>query len=262
MKKCFFDSHAHLDGAKYQTDLDAVLTRAEAAGVTHLVCIGASNNLEANYPTLELAKKHQNIFATVGIHPHDAGIVNDETLKEIESLSHREKVVAIGETGLDYFYDRSPREEQIAAFREFVRLARARQLPIVVHTRDAEEDTISVLDSEGARDVGGIIHCFTGTERLAEAALELDFHISFSGILTFANAGPLRAIARELPRERVLVETDCPYLTPAPHRGTRNEPAFVIHVAEKLAELWGCSLEEVKAVTGGNAARLFGIDTA
>lgn len=255
----FFDTHAHIDGPEFDADRDAVIARAREAGLTHMVLIGASDGFESNPRAVALAEQHDDMFATVGLHPHDAKLVDEDTLERIRALAAHPKVVAIGETGLDYYYDQSPRETQRDAFRAFVRMSHALGKPCVVHTRDAEDDTIAILREEDAAGCGGVIHCFTGTQALADAAIDLGWSISFSGVLTFRNADPLRAIAKDLPRDRVLVETDCPYLTPVPHRGKRNEPAFVVHTAEVLAKLWEVPVEEVRRVTGENALRFFGI---
>jgi len=178
-------------------------------------------------------------------------------------MSDHEKVIGWGEIGLDYHYDHSPRDSQRRVFRRQLRLALERRLPAIIHTREAEDDTIKILREDwaeaGGAAVGGIIHCFTGTQRLADAAIELGFHISFSGVLTFKNAGDLRDVAQSVPMERLLVETDCPYLAPLPHRGKRNEPAFVLETAAKLAELKGVSVEEIASVTCGNFKRLFNL---
>lgn len=252
----FVDSHAHLDGPQC-ADVGAVLRRAEAAGVTDIVCIGASDGFESNPRTLALVEEHDHLFGTVGIHPHDAKVANDDVAARIRALAAHDKVVAIGEIGLDYHYDYSPRREQRAVFARFLELSKALSLPVVIHTREAEEDTIAIMRDAGAEAAGGVIHCFTGTEKLAEAALDMGFFISFSGVLTFRSADRLREIAKDLPRDRVLVETDCPYLAPVPERGKTNEPSFIVHTAGRLAELWGVSMEEVKRATGENAARLF-----
>jgi len=253
----FFDSHAHLDGAAFDDDRGAVLDRAFEAGITDLVLIGASDGFESNPKALEIARTRDRLYATVGIHPHDATVVNDGILMQIDELASDPKVVAIGEMGLDYYYDNSPKETQQAAFRSFIQLAKTRKKPIVIHTRDAEADTLRILKEEGAADVGGIIHCFSGTAELARGALELGFVISFSGILTFKKSDEIREVASWVPRDMTLVETDCPYLAPVPYRGKRNEPAHVVHTAQRLAEIWKVDLEEVMAQTGENAARLF-----
>lgn len=259
MSQLFIDSHAHLDGEAYSDDLEDVLRRADEAGITHMVCIGASHEMKANYETIALAEAYDHIYASVGVHPHDASIVTDAVLAEIERLAGSERVVAIGETGLDYHYDHSPRDVQQRAFRASLQLARELKYPAVVHTRTADEDTIEILVSENAQDIGGVLHSFTGGDALADTAIDLGWYVSFSGIITFKSAEPLRQIAKRLPRDRVLVETDCPYLTPVPYRGKRNEPSYVVHTASKLAELWDVPLDEAKRQTGENAARLFGI---
>ncbi len=251
------DSHAHLDS--FGEELPAVLDRARLAGVRQIITIGASDGLGPNHTAVEIARAHPHVFASVGVHPHDARIVDEAALATIEGLAADPKVVAIGETGLDYHYKHSTIEEQQRAFRAFVALALRVKKPLVVHTRDADADTADLLRDTGAQAVGGVIHCFTGTPALAAAAIELGFYVSFSGILTFKAAEELRAIAKELPRDRVLVETDCPFLAPVPHRGKRNEPAFVALTAERLAELWGVSVTEVQAKTSENTARLFGL---
>lgn len=256
----FIDSHAHLDGPDFDADRDDVLARAKEAGLTHIVCIGASHGFESNTRTLDFVRGRSGFYASVGIHPHDADIVTEAMMGDLSTMADEAQVVAIGETGLDYFYDQSPRDKQQACFRDFIAMGREKKKPVIIHTRDADDDTIAILREEHAEDVGGVIHCFTGTQRLADAALELGFYISFSGILTFKSAEAIREVARTVPKDRVLVETDCPYLAPVPKRGKRNEPSYVVHTAACLAELWGGDVEEVKEVTGANALRFFGID--
>jgi TatD DNase family protein len=261
MSERFIDSHAHLDAESFQGELNALLERAQGAGITDIVSIGASEGFASNPKTLAILDANRTavprLFGTVGIHPHDARIADRECLERVRVLAAHPRVVGIGETGLDYHYDHSPRDQQKEAFRAFLRMARSLNLPAVVHTREAEEDTINILREENAKEIGGVIHCFTGTEKLASAAIDLGFYVSFSGVLTFKNADPIREVARALPRDRVLVETDCPFLAPIPFRGKRNEPSFVVHTAQVLARLWGAGIEEVKRVTGDNAARLF-----
>lgn len=255
----FFDTHAHIDAEVFDEDREEIIERALQAGLTDIVCIGASDGLKSNPRALELAERYDFIHATVGIHPHDAHLADEDALVEVRRMALHPKVVGIGETGLDYFYDHAPRTTQKAVFRTFVRLARELKKPCVVHTRDAEEDTLRILQDERAEECGGVLHCFTGTQWLADAAVELGFYISFSGILTFKNAQHLRDVAKNLPRNRVLVETDCPYLAPVPWRGKRNEPAYVVHTAGKLAEIWEEEPEEVRRITGDNAARFYGL---
>jgi TatD DNase family protein len=252
----FVDSHAHLDGDAFR-DIDPFLDRARLAGITDIVCVGASAGYESNERTVALVSGRDGLFATAGIHPHDARVSSPEVVEKIRELARRPKVVAIGEIGLDYHYDLSPRAVQREVFARFLDVAREIGLPVVVHTREAEDDTIAILEDRGAGAIGGVIHCFTGTEKLAGAALRLGFSISFAGVLTFRSADALRDIARSLPRDRVLVETDCPYLAPVPMRGRTNEPSFIMHTAAELARLWDVGVDEVKRMTGENAARLF-----
>ena len=253
----FIDSHAHLDGGEFDPDRDGVLARAREAGLGHIICIGASDGFESNRRTLDFVSGREGFSATVGIHPHDARILTEQMYVELETMADHPQVVAIGETGLDYHYDQSPREAQQDGFRRFLAMGRALQKPVVVHTRDAEDDTIAIMDELDASAIGGVLHCFTGTQALADAAIERGWYISFSGILTFKNADSLRLVAQSLPRDRVLIETDCPYLAPVPKRGMRNEPAFVTYTASKLAELWKAPLEEVARQTTENARQLF-----
>src|SRR5215510_10456846 len=200
-------------------------------------------------------------YAADGVHPHEASLYDEVLERKLLAMSDHEKVIGWGEIGLDYHYDHSPREDQRRVFRRQLRLALERRLPAIIHTREAEDDTIRILREDwaevGGDAIGGIIHCFTGTQKLADDAIEMGFHISFSGVLTFKNASDLREVARSVPTERLLVETDCPYLAPLPHRGKRNEPAFVRETAAKLAELKGVNVEEIALSTGENFKRLF-----
>jgi len=206
-----------------------------------------------------LAERHPFISATVGVHPHEVKYIKDGWYDELRALAKSKGVVAYGETGLDYHYDHSPREVQRARFREQVQLARELCLPIIIHTREAQEDTIAILKEEKAGALGGVFHCFSGDAWLAKDALDLGFYLSFSGVITFQNATMLRDIAKTVPLDRILVETDSPYLTPVPHRGKRNEPAYVRHVADKIAELHSLSPQEVEDATTQNTKRLFRI---
>ncbi|MEK6683378.1 MAG: TatD family hydrolase [Nitrospirota bacterium] len=252
------DSHAHLYDPVFDADRDEVLSRARDAGVEAIISIGC--DLETSRRAVESADRSEMIYATIGVHPHEVKHINDATLAEIETLAAHRKVVGYGEIGLDYYYLHSPRETQQKQFRLQIGLARTLGLPIVVHSRDAKADTLAILKEEGAGTVGGVMHCFTGDLEMARAAIELNFYISFSGVLTFTNARALRETARALPLDRILIETDCPYLTPVPHRGRRNEPAYVRHTAHALAELHPSRTpEEVMRITAGNAARLFAL---
>ncbi len=253
------DSHVHLDDPRYDHDRDEVFRRAQAAGVEALITIGC--DVTTSRAAVDLAEAYPPVFAAIGVHPHESKEIVEDWYEAFRSLSQRPKVVAYGEIGLDYHYDHSPREVQRQRFREQIQLARELRLPLVIHTREAQEDTVTILREEGAADVGGVFHCFSGDAWLARDALDLGFYLSFSGILTFNNATTLREIVKTVPLDRILVETDCPYLTPVPRRGTRNEPAFVQHVAQTLARtLTGShSFESIADATLQNAKRLFKI---
>jgi TatD DNase family protein len=251
------DSHCHLEEGRFAADRGAVIARAQAAGVMRMITIGASDGIEANHEAVGLAAAHAGVFATVGIHPHAARIVAPAVIEEIARLASAPKVVGIGETGLDYYYDHSPRPLQQEAFRQFIRLARQLRLPVVVHLRDAYDDALIILREEHAAEVGGVIHCFSGDRPFARACLDLDLDISFSGIVTFKNAGELRAVARMVPADRFLVETDAPFLAPVPQRGKRNEPAFVVFTAAAVAAVRGESIESVAQRTRANTERRF-----
>ncbi len=249
------DSHCHLDFPDF-SDLDAVLGRARDAGVGHFLTI--ATELEAFPRVRSIAERAENIHCTVGVHPHSAA---KELLESPDILLHKSehpKVVAFGETGLDFYYNNSPRNEQIADFRIHIAAAREASLPLVVHTRDAEDDTIAILTEEMAMGpFTGVIHCFTGSDKLARAALDLGFYISVSGIATFKKAEPLRAVIKDIPLDRLLVETDAPYLAPEPNRGKTNEPSFVVYTAAMLAELMGVSEEMLANTTTENFFHLF-----
>lgn len=252
-----FDSHAHLDFADFADDVDGVLTRARAAGVAGVIAVGSGRGLESRAAAAALAQRHADVWATAGIHPHDADLADDSALDALRKLAVQPRVVAIGEIGLDYHYDHAPRPRQREAFVAQLRLAHELGLPVVIHTREADEDTLAILRAEGVPR-GGVLHCFSGDERLAGAALALGLHISFSGILTFPKADRLRAVARDVvPLDRTLLETDSPYLAPVPLRGRRCEPAYVVHTARKLAELHGTTLEATARITTANVRRLF-----
>lgn len=256
------DSHCHLDEKRFDDDRAEMLTRAEAAAVRQMVTIGASSGMQTNHAAVELATRLPQVFATVGIHPHDARLVDDGIMQELEHMATSPKVVGIGETGLDYYYGHSPREQQLDAFRRFLDLARRRQLPCIIHLRDAYEDAVEVMRSERAWEIGGVIHCFSGDRSNARDFLDLGFDLSFSGILTFKNADELRAVAAEVPADRFHVETDAPYLAPVPFRGKRNEPAFVTCTAAAIATIRGQSLDEVATQATANTRRLFRLPDA
>ena len=250
------DSHCHLDFPDFAPELDAVVARAAAADVR--VCVTIGTTLK-NFPRVRaIAERFDNIYCSVGIHPHEAEAEPLADAAPLIELAAHPKVVGIGETGLDYYYTHSPREAQITNFRAHIEAARQTRLPLIVHTRDAEDDTIAILGEEmGKGAFTGVIHCFTGTPRLAEAALELGFFISVSGIATFKKANELRDTLRAVPADRLLVETDAPYLAPLPYRGKRNEPSFVVHTAHTLAELKDVADEEIARRTTDNFFSLF-----
>lgn len=253
------DSHAHIQATEFSTDVDRVIQQAKEAGVEQIVVVGGAGDLSSNQAALELAEAYPGLHATVGMHPHDAKEVSEKDLDRLAELARSPKVVAIGETGLDFYYDHSPRQVQMDLFCRFIQMARDTGLPLVVHDRDAHREVGELLGHEGKGDLRGVIHCFTGDYGAAREFLDLGFYISFSGILTFKSADSLRDAARRCPLDRILVETDSPYLAPVPHRGERNEPAFVRFVAEAVAAARGISQEEAAEATSHNAQNLFGI---
>lgn len=248
------DSHAHVDFRQFDADRDAVLRRAREAGVVQIVNPGA--DLESSRRAVALAERYDEIFAAVGVHPHDAVTLTDEALAALAQLADSPHVVAIGEIGLDYYRDLSPREQQRQAFSQQLALARRLGLPVIVHIRDAHEDAMRILEREAA-GMRGVLHCFSGDLGVAQRAIALGWYISVAGPLTYPNAHRLRGVVSQLPLERLLVETDCPYLSPQPRRGKRNEPAHVSWVAEQLAECLGLPLERVAEVTTSNTRELF-----
>ena len=251
------DSHCHLDPQYFAADLSEVLTRARAAGVEAFVCVGVGRTLEAPRAAVALAAAEPDVFATVGVHPHDVAGMAEADWATLAELARQPRVVGIGETGLDYYYDHSPREAQQTAYRRFVAMARAAGLAVVSHVRDAHEEAAAILREEQAGD--GVIHCFSGGVTEARAYLDLGQYLSFSGILTFKNAGDLRAAAAFAPLDRILIETDAPYLAPIPYRGKKNEPAYIAQTLATLASVRGLTVGEVDAATTTNARRLFAL---
>jgi TatD DNase family protein len=250
------DSHCHLDFPDFEAERDQIVARAREAGIGAMVTI--STRLSQFGRVLAVAEHYDGIFCSVGTHPHEASAERDLPLEDILSHTSHTKVVAIGEAGLDYFYQHSTREDQEAGFRKHIEAARQTGLPLVIHTRDAEEDTARILREEMAQGpFKAVLHCFTGGAELARTGIELGLYVSFSGILTFPKSDALREVAASLPLDRLLVETDAPYLAPAPNRGKRNEPAFVRHTAKKLAEVKGVSEAEIARITTDNFFRLF-----
>ena len=240
------DSHCHLDDPKFDEDRERVIERALAAGVERMMVIGSEG-------AIGLAERYPFLYATAGVHPHEASKATPEAFARMRDVATHPKVLAIGEIGLDYHYDFSPRDVQRSVFEQQLAIAADAAKPVVIHTREAWADTMALL---GTWPGGGIMHCFTGDAAQARQALDLGFHLSFGGVLTFPKADAVREAARLAPEDRLLVETDCPYLAPVPHRGKRNEPAFVVEVARRLAEVRGCTLEEIACSTTGNWERL------
>jgi TatD DNase family protein len=249
------DTHCHLDAKYFPAGADVAIERARAAGVTAFVVVGVGETLEPARQAVALAARRPDCFAVVGVHPHNAAVLDDAMFAELDRLAADPRVVAVGEIGLDYHYMRSPKEAQHAAFRRPIGLALRHKKPIVVHTREAPDDTIALLTEERAREVGGIIHCFSEDRPFAERALALDFDLSFSGIVTFKTARAIQDVAAWAPADRILVETDSPYLAPVPFRGKSCEPAHVVHTARHVAELRGETFAEVAARTSENARR-------
>jgi TatD DNase family protein len=259
----FVDSHAHVDGEEYDGDRDEVIARAREAGVRAILNVGTGDpHSGALERAVAVAESYAGVYAAVGVHPHDAKLFDERAAGRIRQLvKDSPRVIAWGEIGLDYHYDHSPREVQREVFVRQLQMARRAALPVIIHSREADEDTVSILREEwGAHEPFGIMHCFGGGVEMAEQVLALGFMISFAGNVTFKKAENLREIARHVPLDRLLIETDCPYLTPVPFRGRRNEPARVVEVARCLAELHGVDLEEMGRITTGNFMRFFSLE--
>jgi TatD DNase family protein len=260
----FIDSHAHLEMPQFDADREQMLARARDAGIETIVAIGSGTGPGSLDCGIQLAKKYPFIYATIGIHPHEAKLANDADFQELEQLARQSKVIAWGEIGLDYFYDHSPRDVQQQVFVKQMELARQARLPIVIHCRPSDnsdnawEDCLRLLREHwAAAGLGGILHCFTGVWSHAKRALDMGFMISFAGNITFPKAQQIRHAAKEVPLERILIETDSPFLAPVPHRGKRNEPAFVKEVARQLGELRGLTADEIGLQTSANFCRFF-----
>ena len=257
----FIDSHAHIDGHEFDADREEVIQRAHAAGVSVILNVGTGDPHSGAFErAVELGKAHESVFTAIGTHPHDARLYDDAAEEKIKNLVNNAHVIAWGEIGLDFHYDNSPRDVQVEVFKRQLRSARECDLPVVIHTREAEAETIDILQSE-YKDAPrrGVFHCFSGSMDLAQRAIEIGFMISFSGIVTFKKADELRAVARQVPLDRLLIETDCPYLTPIPYRGKRNEPAYVVEVARCLSMLHEVDIEKLARITTENFNRFFGL---
>jgi len=248
------DSHAHLVSLE---NLPEVLQRAQENNINKIVSI--SSDIPSTEATISLAEEYDYIFATTGVHPHSADQMSEEVLMGIDHFAENDKVVAIGETGLDYFYMNSEKEVQIDSFTEHIRLGKKHNLPIIIHVRNADQDMIEILTKESAADTPGVIHCFTGDYDTAKKYLDLGYYISFSGIVTYKRSEELREAAKKIPKDKILIETDSPYLAPVPHRGKPNEPSYVKHVAETISNVRGISFDEIAEITKANAEKLFRI---
>lgn len=255
-----FDSHAHVDGPEFDADRTEVLARARAAGVQRIVVIGAVGDTTSAERAVALAEQDPDVWATVATHPHDVEKMTPAWWAVHERLAPHPRVVAIGETGLDYYYDHSPKQAQQDAFVRFLDLAARVNKPVVCHIRDAHEDAREILRASRARELGCVIHCFTGTPDDAKAYAELGCYVSFSGIITYKTAQPIRDAVPFVPPDRILIETDCPYLAPIPKRGKRNEPGFLVHTAEVVAQAAGMNFAELAAKTVENTCRVFRIE--
>lgn len=280
------DSHCHIDGEAFDEDRDAVVQRARDAGLAAMLCVGTGDPHNGEIAkAVAVAEKYESVYASVGVHPHDAKLYDDAAEANLIELAKSDKVIAWGEIGLDYYYDHSPREVQRDVFRRQIRTAKSLNLPIIIHSRDADDETVEILTAEFARSADtpvriegssremswrrsdahsdksvrapGIMHCFGGTAKMAEALMPLGFYISFAGNVTFKKAENLREAARVVPLDKLLIETDCPFLTPLPHRGKRNEPAMVVHTAEFLADLYKVPVETIADQTTKNFLDLF-----
>ena len=249
------DTHAHLVHTDFDEDRGEAIRRARVAGVSGIINVGF--DIASSRRAVEQAERYPGVFAAVGIHPHDAATWCDDSSRELEKLAVKISVVALGETGLDYHYEFSTRLEQMTVFRAHVRMARVTGLPLIIHNREADDDTLQILQDEADGEVEGVFHCFTSDRVFAHRCLDVGFYLGFTGIVTFTKSSELREIVSGVPMERLLIETDCPYLSPQGSRGQRNEPSRVVEVARTIAEVRSSSVEEVKEVTTGNALRLF-----
>jgi TatD DNase family protein len=254
----FIDSHAHLDSADFELDRPAVIQRAKDRGVTRILAIGTGAGPGTLDCAVKLAETFEGVDASIGIHPHDAALATEDDFRFMTEISTRSTVIAWGEIGLDFHYDHSPRDVQREVFARQLKLASERRLPVIIHTREAEEETLKLLQEHwGQAEIGGILHCYCGSREFALAGLEMGFLISFSGILTFRKADAIREVARLVPKERLLIETDAPFLAPVPHRGKRNEPAYVVETARVMAQVRETSIEVVARQMSENYRQLF-----
>lgn len=251
------DSHVHLDDKRFDADRDMLIKSLKDNGVELAINIGA--DLQTSINSVELAKKYDNIYAAVGVHPHSAKEVTEETLEKLKEMAEEEKVIAIGEIGLDFYYDNSPRDIQRKWFKEQLKLAKEIDMPVIIHSRDATQETLDIIREAQDGSLKGVLHSFSGSPEIAEEYIKLGFYISIGGPVTFKNARVVKEVAEFIPLDKLLIETDGPYLTPEPYRGKRNEPMYVKYTAEKIAGIKGISVEEVAEATNRNTKKLFGI---
>lgn len=254
-----YDSHAHLNFDDYDKDREEVIKRAFDEGVDLIINIGSGMGIKGNYDAISIANTHENIYASVGLHPHEASLFNESNFREISKLVDEPKVIAIGEVGLDYHYMHSSKEIQIEAFEAFIELGKKKRLPLVIHSRDANAETMFILKKMYAGDVAGVIHSYSGDMKFAKEALELGFYLSINGIVTFKNAKPLRDAIVQLPVDRLLIETDCPFLSPVPYRGKRNEPAYTKYVLKAISEIKHMNEDKLSEILLDNVKKAFGI---
>jgi len=251
------DSHVHLNDKRFDRDRDILIRSLKDNGVELVINIGI--NLRTSIDSVNLANKYHNIYTSVGVHPHAAKEVTEATMEELEKLTENKKVIAIGETGLDFYYDNSPRDIQRKWFKEQLELAKKLDLPAIIHSREADQETYDIIKKSQDGSLRGVMHCFSGDINMAEKYIDLGFHIALGGVVTFKNAEATKEVAKSIALEKLLIETDCPYLTPVPYRGKRNEPIFVRYVAEKIAEIKDISIDEVAEYTNRNTKELFSI---
>jgi len=254
----FIDSHAHLDDERFNLDRELLINNLKSNNIDLVLNISA--DLESSKASVELAERHENIYAVVGVHPHSAKDFTQEIYTDLKRLAENKKVLAIGEIGLDFYYDNSPRDIQRQVFKQQLELAKEVNLPVVIHTRDAAKETFDIIKVAANEGIRGVIHAFSGSVEVAREYIKLGFYIAIGGPVTFKNSKVVKEVAKDIPLDRLLIETDCPYLTPEPYRGKRNEPMYVRYAAERIAEIRGISVEEVARVTSDNVHKLFGIN--
>jgi TatD DNase family protein len=253
-----FESHAHYDDSRFKKDRHEILSSLKDAGVG--IVINAAANIKSSLKSIELAKKYDFIYPAVGVHPHDISDLMEEDLETLIGLASYNKVVAIGEIGLDYYYDNSPREVQKLWFREQINIAKEIELPLIIHSREAANDTYEIIKNSKAYEVGGVIHCFSGSKEMAQKYIDMGFYIGVGGVITFSNAQKVKEVVKAIPIDRILIETDCPYLTPVPNRGKRNDSTNLKYVIEEIGKIKGLSSDEVEDITYRNGERLFFVD--